>query len=63
MDHHPEVDIRGMTKFMPAEDSDGKGINQNELLDCVARYATRVADMVNIEVYYKRHVVPKDPDE
>ena len=38
MAQHPEVDIRGMTEFMPTEDSEGKGIDQNELLDCVAGY-------------------------
>ena len=63
MAHHLEVDIGGMTEFMPVEDSEGKGIDQNELLDCVAGYATQVADMVNVEAYYKRHDVPKDPDK
>ena len=29
----------------------------------MAGYTTRVAGMVNIEVYYKRHVVPKNSEK
>ena len=51
-----------MTKGLPDRYDDDKSIDQDEVLEFVAGYATRVASMVNTKLYYKEHALPSIPD-
>ena len=43
------------TEYMPVEDKHGNAINPKELMAFVSGYATRLANLVNIRVFYKAY--------
>ena len=43
---------------MPEEDEQGNTINPKELMSSVSGYATRLANLVNIGVFYKAYPNP-----
>ena len=47
-----------VTEFMPTEDENGDAIDSKEVMASVAGYATRVANMVDLRVFYKEHPDP-----
>ena len=47
-----------MTEFMPTEDENGDAIDSKEVMASVAGYATRVANMVDLRVFYKEYPDP-----
>ena len=47
------------TEYMPVEDKHGNAINPKELMSSVSGYAIRLANLVNIGVFYKAY---PDPD-
>ena len=49
MAHYPEAEIEDVTEGM---------VEPAAVLDSVAGYATRVADMVDTSIFYRRHPVP-----
>ena len=46
------------TEYMPVEDEHGNAINPKELMSSVSGYATRLANLVNIGVFYKAYPDP-----
>ena len=42
-----------VTEYMPEEDENGNTINPKELMASMSGYATRLANLVNIGVFYK----------
>ena len=46
------------TEYMPVEDEHGNAINPKELMASVSGYATRIANLVNIGIFYKAHPDP-----
>ena len=60
MAYHAEIKIEEVTKGLPDRYDDDKSIDQDEVLESVAGYATRVASMVNMKVYYKEHALPSN---
>jgi len=55
---YPDADIHQLTEFMPTEDEDGQAIDQMQLQAAVRGYATRVANMVDLGIFYKEHPDP-----
>ena len=43
---------------MPVEDEHGNAINPKELMSSISGYATRLANLVNIGVFYKAYPDP-----
>ena len=43
---------------MPVEDENGNVINPKELMASISGYATRIANLVNIRIFYKAHPDP-----
>ena len=46
------------TEYMPEEDEQGNAIDRKELMSSVSGYATRLANLVNIRIFYKAHPNP-----
>ena len=55
---YAEADMHQVTEFMPTEDENGDAIDSKEVMASVAGYATRVANMVDLNVFYKEHPDP-----
>ena len=55
---YTEADMHQVTEFMPTEDENGDAIDSKEVMASVAGYATRVANMVDLRVFYKEHPDP-----
>ena len=55
---YAEADMHQVTEFMPTEDENGDAIDSKEVMAYVAGYATRVANMVDLRVFYKEHPDP-----
>ena len=58
MAHYPEVEIGVVTEGMSSTYEDGNEVQPSAVLNSVAGYATRVADMVDMTVFYRCHPVP-----
>ena len=58
MAHYPEAEIEAVTEGMPSTYEDGSEVEPAVVLDSVAGYATRVADMVDTSIFYRRHLLP-----
>ena len=46
------------TEYMPVEDENGNVINLKELMASVPGYTTRIANLVNIGIFYNAHPDP-----
>ena len=57
MAHYPEAEIEVVTERMPSTYEDDSEVEPAIVLDSVAGYATRVADMVDTSIFYRRHPV------
>ena len=55
---YAEADMHQVTEFMPTEDENGDAIDSKVVMASVAGYATRVANMVDLHVFYKEHPDP-----
>ena len=55
---YPEADMHQVTEFMPTMDENGDAIDSKTVMASVAGYATRVANMVDLRVFYKEHPDP-----
>ena len=55
---YPEINMHMATEYMPEEDEQGNAINPKELMSSVSGYATRLANLVNIGVFYKAYPDP-----
>jgi hypothetical protein len=55
---YSEADMHQVTEFMPTEDENGDAIDSKEVMASVAGYATRVANMVDLGIFYKEHPDP-----
>lgn len=55
---YPEGNIRQVTEFMPTEDENGQPIVLSKVLAAVQGYATRVANMVDIQKFHKEYPDP-----
>ena len=58
MAHYPEAEIEAVTEGMPSAYEDGSEVDPAAVLKSVAGYATRVTDMVDTSIFYRRHHVP-----
>ena len=52
------AEIEAVTEGMPSTYEDGSEVEPVAVLNSVAGYATRVADMVDTSIFYRRHPVP-----
>ena len=55
---YPDINMHMATDYMPVEDENGNAINPQELMASVSGYATRIATLVNIGIFYKAHPDP-----
>ena len=55
---YPNINMHMATEYMPVEDEHGNAINPKELMSSVSCYATRLANLVNIGVFYKAYPDP-----
>ena len=55
---YPEINMHMATEYMPEEDEQGNTIDRKKLSASVSGYATRLADLVNIGIFYKAHPDP-----
>ena len=55
---YPEADMHQVSEFMPTMDENGDAIDSKTVMASVAGYATRVANMVDLRVFYKEHPDP-----
>ena len=53
-----EINMHMATEYMPVEDEHGNAINPKEFMASVSGYATRLANLVNIGVFYKAYPDP-----
>ena len=53
-----EINMHMATEYMPVEDEHGNAINPKELMASVYGYATRLANLVNLGIFYKAHPDP-----
>ena len=52
MAHHPEMKIWRVTKCMPAKYDNGQKIIPRDVFKSVAGYASHVADMVDLSIFF-----------
>ena len=55
---YPEINMHTATEYMPDEDEQGQAIDQRALVSSVSGYASRLAGMVNIDVFHKAYPDP-----
>ena len=55
---YPEINMHMATEYMPEEDDHGDAIDRRELISSVSGYATCLADLVNIGIFYKAYPDP-----
>src|SRR5664279_3043082 len=66
MGHHPEMKICRVTKCMPVKYDNGKKIVPKEVFKSVSGYASHVADMVDLSMFFHRvelHARPADASD
>ena len=55
---YPEINMHTATEYMPEVDEQGQTIDQRALVSSVSGYASRLASMVNIDVFHKAYPDP-----
>ena len=55
---YPEINMHMATEYMPEEDDHGNVIARKELMSSVSGYATHLANLVNLGIFYKAHPDP-----
>ena len=55
---YPDINMHMDMEYMLVEDENGNAINPKEFMASVSGYATRLANLVNIGVFYKAHPDP-----
>ena len=55
---YPEINMHTATEYMPEVDEQGQAIDQRALVSSVSGYASRLAGMVNIDVFHKAYPDP-----
>ena len=55
---YPEINMHTATEYMPEVDEQGKTIDQRALVSSVSGYASRLASMVNIDIFHKAYPDP-----
>ena len=58
--HYEDADIDTVTSGIPDADDDGKEINHEAILSSLAGYDTRVADLVDINVFVPMNTIDGD---
>lgn len=63
MSHHPEADIRGITKGLAEHDDNGEKLNHTAIWESVAGYACRVAKMTDLVTPFMEEIpIPPRPE-
>src|SRR3954469_12045791 len=55
--HYEDADIDTVTSGIPDVDDDGKAINHESILSSLAGYDTRVAELVDVNVFVPRNTI------
>jgi hypothetical protein len=61
--HYPEVNMWRVIKCFPAKDRDGNELVKEKVYASVSGFASAVAEMVDLSIFFSKRPVPPRPDD